>query len=315
MLEIDGKVCRAGQKLQVIFKPYDMPVELPATIICGNKPGMNLLITTQIHSGEYNGSAASVRIAKEIDPEKLTGNLIIFHCVNATGFWQRKRRYVPEDMVNLNANFPGKKCGTVGHKIAAWFVEKVFPKTDFILDLHGGKDNDILETCLFYPRAKAVNKVAFEAAKKLNVKYMLASSNCVGLYGYAANHLNIPGLLVERGYGCVQREEWIKGHKDCIYLLMEHFGMYDLPYVMNHEEPINYPCSDYITFEKRGVWNPNIEINQKVKKGDVLGTLTDFFGNEIQTICAEHDGIVIYFIAGMCMLEGDEAIAIGVEEC
>ena len=71
MIEIDGKICEAGQKLQVLFKPYDMPIELPATIICGKNPGMNLLITTQIHSGEYNGSAAVMRLADILTPEKL----------------------------------------------------------------------------------------------------------------------------------------------------------------------------------------------------------------------------------------------------
>jgi len=314
MIVIDDKVCADGQKLQVLFKPFDMPLELPATIICGKNPGMTLLVTTQIHSGEYNGSVASMRIAKEIDPEKLEGSIVIFHCVNVTGFWQRKRRFVPEDMNNLNANFPGNKTGTVGKKIAAWFVDKVFPHVDFILDLHGGKDNDVLESCLFYPRAEAVTEKALAAAKCLNAKYLLASSNQIGLYGYAANHMNIPGLLVERGYGCIQREEWIKGHMDCIYLLMEHLGMYTLPHPVTRPELKVYTHSEYITFENRGVWNPAISINQSFKKGELLGTITDFFGNEIRSYYAKYDGTIIYFIAGMCVLEGDEAIAYGIDE-
>lgn len=314
MLELDGIKIAAGQKKQILFQPYGMPVELPATIICGKNEGKTLLVTTQIHSGEYNGSVASMRIAEEIDPEKLQGNVILFHCVNVTGFWQRKRRYVPEDMTNLNANFPGKEHGTVGNKVAAWFVNKIFPQVDFILDLHGGKDNDLLECCAFYPRAEAVTEEALAAAKALNVKYLLASSNQIGLYGYAANHMNIPGLLVERGYGCVQREEWIQGHKECIYLLMEHMGMYKLPSPIFREEPRVYTRSEYITFDNRGVWKPNISINQSFKKGTLLGTITDFFGNEIKSYYAEYDGTIIYFIAGMCVLEGDEAIAYGIDE-
>ena len=52
-----------------MFHPFELPVELPATMICGKKEGMTLLVTTQIHAGEYNGSAASIRLAREIDPD------------------------------------------------------------------------------------------------------------------------------------------------------------------------------------------------------------------------------------------------------
>lgn len=299
---------------QLMLRPFKLNVELPATIICGSKPGKTLLVTTQIHSGEYNGSAASMRIAKEIQPEKLSGNIILFHCVNITGFWTRTRRFVPEDKANLNANFPGKKNGTVGNQIAAWFVEEIFPKVDFILDLHGGKDNDLMQSCLFYPRAEKVTEEALAAAKAMNVKYLLASSNSVGLYGYAANYMDIPGLLVERGEGCAQKEDAIKGHKDGIYLLMQHLGMYDLPYIIEKEEPKNYPRSEYVTFDVRGVWNPVLERNVSFKKGDLLGTITDFFGNEIKSIYADYDGTTVYYIAGLCVLEGDEAIAYGIDE-
>ena len=142
-MELCGITCNKGEKKQVMFHPFELPVELPATMICGKKEGMTLLVTTQIHAGEYNGSAASIRLAREIDPEKLSGNILLFHCVNVTGFWQRKRRFVPEDRANLNANFPGKRNGTLGDQIAAWFVQEIFPHVDFIADLHGGKDNDL----------------------------------------------------------------------------------------------------------------------------------------------------------------------------
>ncbi len=79
-------------------------------------------------------------------------------------------------------------------------------------------------------------------------------------------------------------------------------------------EQVIYPRSAYVTFDRRGVWNPAIKVNQKVKKGDLLGTLTDFFGNEIKKYYADYDGTIIYYIAGMCILEGDEAIAYGIDE-
>ncbi|MDO4479022.1 MAG: succinylglutamate desuccinylase/aspartoacylase family protein [Lachnospiraceae bacterium] len=297
-----------------MLRPYDLPFELPVTLICGRRQGMTLLVTTQIHAGEYNGSAASMLLARDIDPERLAGNLIIFHCVNLTGFWQRKRRFVPEDRANLNANFPGDRHGTTGHQIARWFVEHIFPQVEFITDLHGGKDNDLLEPCIFYPRAKSVTEMALSAAKKMNVPYLLASSNATGLYGYAANEMNIPGFIIERGYGCVQRPEWIEGHRDGVRLLMDHFRMYELEREIPHPEPKVYERSAYITFSERGVWHPTMTPGQPFEKGALLGYTSDFFGNVINRYEAEHAGTPIYFNAGLCVLEGDEAIAYGIDE-
>lgn len=117
MLKIDNIEFKSNSKTQVYFHPYGMPIDLPVTVICGKNPGMTMMVSAQTHSGEYNGSGALMRLAKEIEPEKLTGNLIFFHCVNVTGFWQRKRRFIPEDMSNLNNNFPGNKNGTVGNRL------------------------------------------------------------------------------------------------------------------------------------------------------------------------------------------------------
>ncbi|MCQ2509896.1 MAG: succinylglutamate desuccinylase/aspartoacylase family protein [Lachnospiraceae bacterium] len=303
-----------GEKKQTVFHPYGMEYDIPATLICGKEEGMTMLVSAQIHSGEYNGSAAVMRLAETIEPQKLKGNLILMHCVNTSGFWSRKHRFVPEDRANLNSNFPGSKMGTVGNKIAAWFVEEIFPKTDFIADLHGGKDHDLLEPCVFYPRAEKVNRVSLEAAKCLNTKYLLASSNSVGLYGYAANRMDIPGMILERGYGCVLKEEWIQGHMDSVLLLMEHFGMMQLEKEIEKPVQVDYKRSEYTVVDTRGVWQPMVQPNQKMKKGDLMANVCDFFGNIKKSYYAVADGTVIYLNHGLLVEDGDEAIAYGLDE-
>lgn len=314
MWNIDGQEVNKGEKRQVIFHPLGMNYEIPATLVCGRQEGMTMLVTAQIHSGEYNGSAAVMRLAEQIDPEKLTGNVILMHCVNTSGFWSRKHRFVPEDRANLNSNFPGSPMSTVGHKIAAWFVQEIFPKTDFIADLHGGKDHDLLEPCVFYPRAPKVNQVALEAAKCLNTKFLLASSNHVGLYGYAANEMDIPGMILERGYGCVLREEWIQGHMDSVLLLLDHFKMLPLEKKIDLPEQVDYKRSEYTTVDTRGVWQPLVQPLQKVKKGELMANVCDFFGNVKKSYYAVADGTVIYCNCGLLVEDGDEAIAYGIDE-
>lgn len=314
MLTINETTCMPGEKKQVIFHPMGMDYEIPTTLICGAKEGMTMLVTSQIHSGEYNGSAAVTELAKEIDPQKLTGNLILMHVVNSSGFWARSHRFVPEDRVNLNANYPGSPMGTVGNKIAAWFVQEVFPKVDFIADLHGGKDNDLLAPCIFYPRAEKVTKTTLAAAKCLNTRYLLASNNSIGHYGYAAWKMDIPAMILERGYGCVLKKEWYEGHMDSIRLLMNHFHMYDLDKEIHCEPQIDFKKSAYLTIDRKGIWWPAVVPEQDVKKGELLGEIKDYFGNVISSYYAEGDGRIIYMISGMVVHDGDEVVAYGLYE-
>lgn len=314
MLEIDKIICNQGQKLEVIFHPFNTSYEVPATIICGQEPGMTMLVTAQIHAGEYNGSVAVMELAKELQPEALKGNVILMPCVNTSGFYQRKHRLVPEDGMNLNNNYPGDPEGTPGNRLAAWFVQEVFPRVDFIADLHGGKDYDILEPCLFYPRAEKVTQASLEAAKCLATKYLIASSNSVGEYGYAANYCDIPGLLIERGYGAIQVREWIEGHKDTIRRLLKHFNMAFQDVAFPHPQQIIYPKAAYLTVDIGGVWHPAVKVNEHVEKGQLLAKVTDFFGKEIKSYYAEGAGTIIYLINGLAILPGDEAIAYGLDE-
>ncbi len=313
MWNICGQELGRQEKRQVILHPNGRQYEIPATLICGAQEGMTLLVTAQIHAAEYNGTAAVTELAAAVDPAKLKGNLILIHCVNTSGFWQQYPRFIPEDHVNLNADYPGRADGTIGQQIAAWFVKEVFPQVDFIADLHGGGISEILEPCIFYPRAEKVTDCALSAAKALNTRYLLASSNSVGEYGYAANHMDIPGLILERGYGAFVKEEWIKGHRESVELLMDHFGMYPLEHPHQPTPKKIYLRSEYLEADIRGVWYPAVQVNQPVKKGELLGRLGDFFGNTIREYRAAADGTVIYYTGGMSVLEGDALVAYGLE--
>lgn len=314
MWNICGQELDRGAKREVVLHPNMEEYEIPTTLICGAEPGKTLLVTAQIHAGEYNGTPAVIQAAKEIDPAKLKGNLILMHCVNTSGFWKQHWRTLPEDNFNLNSDYPGQAGGTTGEKLADWFVKEVFPKTDFILDLHGGSVNEPLTPCLFFPKAEKVTEESLAAAKALDVPYLIASRAAGGEYSYAANYHDIPGLLLERGYGGYCKEEWIAGHKRNIYLLLRHLGMYESGEPEVDYEPKVYEKTVYLETETAGLWYPAVKENDKVKKGQLLGRLEDFFGNVIQRFYAEGDGVVFYYTGGLCVREGDSLVAYGLEE-
>ncbi len=313
MWMICGQELKPGEKRQVILHPNMEDYEIPATLICGQEPGKTLVVTAQIHAGEYNGTPAVIRASKEIAPGKLRGNLLLMHCVNVSGFWQQHWRTLPEDDFNLNSGFPGRPDGTTGEKLADWFVKEIFPKADFLLDLHGGSVNEVLTPCLFYPKAEKVREVSLAAAKALDVPYLIASGAASGEYSYAANYHDLPGLLLERGYGGWYQEVWAAGHKRNLYLLLRHLGMYESGEPEVGYEPKVYEQMVYLESESAGLWYPAVKEGDRLTEGQLLGRLEDLFGNVLREYYAEGDGVVFYYTAGLSVKAGDSLAAYGLE--
>lgn len=117
-MDICGLKAERGQKLQTYIPVLDSNTKIPITIINGQNDGPTLLITAGIHGGEYPGIAAAIEISQAIEPEVISGCLIIIHPVNIRSFWERSAFVTPDDGKNLNREFPGDVNGTLSPKTA-----------------------------------------------------------------------------------------------------------------------------------------------------------------------------------------------------
>ena len=75
--------------------------------------------------------------------------------------------------------------------------------------------------------------------------------------------------------------------------------------------PIWVKKTTYIRSEHEGIFYPLSSGGSHVQEGELLGYLTDFFGNVIQKAVAPHDGIVMYIIATPPMSKGEPMVKIG----
>ena len=103
-MDICGLKAERGQKLQTYIPVLDSNTKIPITIINGQNDGPTLLITAGIHGGEYPGIAAAIEISQAIEPEVISGCLIIIHPVNIRSFWERSAFVTPDDGKNLSNN-------------------------------------------------------------------------------------------------------------------------------------------------------------------------------------------------------------------
>lgn len=289
---------------------YDMPMIL----INGAKPGKTLLVTAGMHSGEFNGTPAVIRAAKALDPSEMSGRAILLPCVNTSGFWTVHPRTLPEDNFNLNGQYPGDPGGTVGARVADFFVRRIFPHVDFILDLHGGSRGERMTPLVFFPTHAGVREASLAAAKALNLGFIVESQATLGEYSYAAHKLDIPGLLIERGDGYYCTPEWAEADRRDILLLMDHLGIAKAPAGLRDDQ-LNrrvFREAVYLESDTDGLWYPEVKPNTPVKAGQLLGRIEDFYGNVLKEIHAEKDGHALYLNTSLSVPKGEFLVAIAI---
>ena len=125
-------------------------IQIPITVVNGNKKGPILALTAGIHGYEYPPILALQRLRQQLDPANMSGAVIMVHVVNIPSFLKRTIYYNPHDWKNQNRVFPGKIDGTMTERIAYQITNEVLKQCDNHLDLHCGDGNEDLMTYLYY---------------------------------------------------------------------------------------------------------------------------------------------------------------------
>ena len=76
-------------------------------------------------------------------------------------------------------------------------------------------------------------------------------------------------------------------------------------------EPVWIKKTTYIRSGHEGIFYPLAYRGRHVQQGELLGYLTDFFGNIIQKAIAPHDGIIMYIISTPPLSKGEPMVKIG----
>ena len=296
---------------QTLLLPVASHYPIEMTVICGSCPGKTLVVTAGVHGCEYVGIETLNRLKKELDPIDLSGRIILLPLVNPEGFYMGSKQIIPADGQNLNRTFPGDPEGTFSSRLAKLLEETLYPEADFLIDLHGGDVNEALTHLVFFPTAvsDALAAKASAAAASLSIPYRVASTAKNGLYSWAAQ-CGIPALLAERGERGLWCEDEVTACKRNIFELMAHLKIRPFSDTDLHQEEIRQAV--YEEAPKNGFWYPAVShAGQKLKKGTLLGTLKDIYGNEIFRCTAPFDGIVLYYTLSLGVKCKDPLIAFG----
>ena len=228
--------------------------------------------------------------------------------------WARTVEIIPEDGFNLNRHYPGKADGTTGERIAWYFMTEIFPYVDFIFDFHSGSNTEVMTPLVFYTTAPKVRDCTYEAAKALDLPYLVASEATRGQYSYAAHNYDVPGLLVEIEHSHSCKPEWVELYERNLKLLIQHLGIYDFGAKKQEERQKVYREAIYLDAEEKGLWYPAVTAGESFRKGDLLGHMEDFFGKVEKEYFAQKDGTVLYYTDGLAVPKDTFLMALGTED-
>jgi predicted deacylase len=282
----------------------DPGAQVPVTILRGTRPGPVLALVAGVHGYEYPPILALQKLRSQLDPQRLSGTLLLVHVANLPSFLGRTVYFSPIDHKNLNRVFPGKPDGTTSQRIAHAITTQVIDRCDYLVDLHCGDGNESLRPYLYLPVTgqARLDAVMREMALVWGLDHIVIERDrprdpAASIYcSTTAVTRGKPALIVEDGYLGSSDPESIDRLVRGARSLMRHLKMLEgTPQRVSH--PVFLDPAQVLTSPATGILYPRVQRGHYVAKGALLATITDFFGRQIAEVRSPSDGVVLYVVA------------------
>ncbi|HCE41576.1 MAG: succinylglutamate desuccinylase [Alcanivorax sp.] len=288
------------------FRSIATPV--PVLVAHGTKPGPHLCLTAAVHGDELNGIEMVRRLMYELEPDELAGTVVGVPIVNLDGF-RNGSRYL-SDRRDLNRYFPGRKSGSAASRVAYSLFENIVRHCDYLVDLHTGSQKRINQPQL---RADLEDPRVVAFAKHFGGMTVLHSPPADGMLRAAAVDEGIVAVTMEAGGPNRLEEEAVDYGVQALETLLENLDMRKASRFWGAPQPVFYE-SEWIRAGQGGILLSEVELNEQVSKGQILGTVTDPISNTGSAIIAPYDGRVLGMAVNQVVHAGFAAYRIGEEK-
>ena len=96
-----------------------------------------------------------------------------------------------------------------------------------------------------------------------------------------------------------------------VYEFLRHLGALPSAPEPVTRHPREIAKAYYLNAGEGGCWYPQVKAGEKIAKGQLLGTVKDYFGKEIDSFYAEADGVVLYLTVSLAIKDKGSLIAYG----
>lgn len=291
--QLGGERVAAGTR-QTIEVPVSIlsdhtPVSMSVHVVHGRRPGPTLFVSAAVHGDEVIGVEIVRRLLRLSALDRLKGTLLAIPIVNAFGFMNHSR-YLP-DRRDLNRSFPGGPTGSLASRLANIFMQEIVLRSDLGIDLHSAA---IHRTNLPQIRVSPSKPETLALAEAFGAPLIMVSNIRPGSLRQAAQEKGVDVLLYEAGEGLRFDEFAARVGVTGVVRVMRQLGMVPSSGVAKPKAAPILSTSSYWSRSPVGGLLRTFKVpGDEVTTGDVLGVISDPFG-EIETeIVVETGGLVI----------------------
>lgn len=296
------------ENIQTARLPSGTVIEIPIFTYTAKNPGPTLLVMAGMHGDEING----VEIMRRVISQKLyqvnSGRVICIPVFNVFGFINFSRE-VP-DGKDVNRMFPGSKNGSLASLFANFLTTEVLPHIDYGIDFHtGGKliNNHPQIRAMMEDEENVGLAKAFAAPFTINSPYREKSLR------KEASKVGKRILIYEAGESLKLRKPAIDEGLNGMQRVMKHLGMIDEAPEQTKPQVL-IEKSSWARARIAGIHYAQVRNGASVKKGEVMGMISDPYGDYEKPVKATHDCHILSINNNPVVNRGDALFHFGYSE-
>lgn len=280
---------RATVDLPVSVLSDHTPVTMSAHVVHGKRTGPTIFVSAAIHGDEIIGVEIVRRLLRSPALNRLRGTLLAVPIVNSYGFMSHSR-YLP-DRRDLNRCFPGSTQGSLAARLAHIFMTEIVKRSDVGIDLHSAA---IDRTNLPQIRISPAMPRTMALAEAFGAPLILTSKTREGSLRYTAQEAGVDILLYEAGEGLRFDEFAVRAGVSGILRVMRHLEMIPAKESKpTRTPPMKSRSSYWFRAPAGGLMRTYKTIGDQVVANDVLGVISDPFGEKEIELIVEEPGLIV----------------------
>jgi predicted deacylase len=312
----------AGQKatgyLQVPAG-IDAAADIPVIVVNGAKAGPVLALVSGAHGTEYASIIALEKLIPALDPNELSGTVVLLPLINIPSFLQKVPHVNPIDKKSMNRYYPGKLDGTQTDRVLYLITKEVVDRCDYLIDYHGGDLDESLRPYAYWgPTGKAEqDRVSRQMVLAFGLDHIIIwheRPTDLTASRYLDNTASLrgkPSIVVEAGHAGTTEADDIALLVNGTTSTMRALKM--LPGdVHTIENPVWLDKVVDIESDLEGIFYPLVKRGTYVQEGMKVGYVTDYFGKTIFEARAPVSGVILHINAVPSLKKGDNIVNIGV---
>ncbi|MFB6136355.1 MAG: succinylglutamate desuccinylase/aspartoacylase family protein [Halobacteriaceae archaeon] len=264
-------------------------VGLPVAVVEGASDGKTLYVQAASDGDELNGVGVVRRVVPRLDPEELSGTVLVVGVANYHAFQVAEHRN-PIDDTKLNRAYPGDEDGSSSERIAHATFEAA-TRADLVLDLHQGSTSRMIDEVRVRcgPRHRLHDR-CLELAKVFDAGHVLDQKGPDGQLARTAPDEGVPTVDPELG-GCVGWDESsIRCGVEGVFNVLRHYGFLDGD--ADAATQTRARGFDRYGSPAGGLVDVQVPLGDRVEAGDTLFEVTDVFGRLKASVTADQSGVL-----------------------